>query len=299
MHIFRRETVMRPELFIKSECINAEGPVWDEETGTLYFIDVEAGRIFSYRDGTLTSWEAGEQIGCAVLKKGGGMIAALKSGLYEVDFPKEGKRFLYDPEPDLPRNRFNDGKVDPAGRLLAGTMALSPGEGDGPTGALYCLDTDGTVTKRIGNVYLSNGMAWSADGGTYYFNDTTAKTVTRYHYDITTGQISEPEIIIRIPDEEGYPDGMTIDEEGMLWIALWEGSAISRWDPDTGKLLAKYKLPVRNVSSCCFGGADMDTLFITTASQDTDLTEYPLAGNVFCMKPGVKGALSRKYIRNP
>lgn len=289
---------MKPELFIKSECINAEGPVWDDETGTLYFIDVEAGRIFSYKDGKLLSWEAGEQIGCAVLKKGGGMIAALKSGLYEVDFPNKGKRFLCDPESDLPGNRFNDGKVDPAGRLLAGTMALSSKEGDGPTGALYCLDADGTVTKRIGNVYLSNGMAWSADGGTFYYIDTTARTVTRYRYDMPSGLISDPEVIIRIPDEEGYPDGMTIDEEGMLWIALWEGSAISRWNPDTGKLLAKYEMPVQNVSSCCFGGADMDTLFITTASQGTDMTRYPLAGNVFCMKPGVKGALSHKYIRN-
>ena len=149
---------MKPELFIKSECINAEGPVWDDETGTLYFIDVEAGRIFSYKDGKLLSWEAGEQIGCAVLKKGGGMIAALKSGLYEVDFPNKGKRFLCDPESDLPGNRFNDGKVDPAGRLLAGTMALSSKEGDGPTGALYCLDADGHKKNRQCIPFQRHGM---------------------------------------------------------------------------------------------------------------------------------------------
>ncbi len=288
---------MKPELYIRSECINAEGPVWDETDNTLYFVDVEKGQILSYRNEQLLSWDAGEQVGCAVLKKDGGMIAALKSGLYEVDFPNGGKHFLCDPEAALPQNRFNDGKVDPAGRLLAGTMALSSNEGDAPAGSLYCLDTDGTVSKKLGNIYLSNGMAWSEDGSIFYYIDTTAQTVTRYRYEVSSGQISGPEIIIRVPEEEGHPDGMTIDEEGMLWIALWGGGAVSRWDPNTGQMLQKIQLPVLNVSSCCFGGVNMDTLFITTASQDTDKTKYPLAGNVFCMKPGVRGALSGKYGR--
>ena len=286
---------MKPELYIRSNCINAEGPVWDETTGTLYFIDVEAGKIFSYKDEKLTCWEAGEQIGCAVLREKGGMIAALKSGLYEVDFPDGEKHFLADPESDIPGNRFNDGKVDPAGRLLAGTMALSSKAGDPPTGALYCLDTDGKVSKLIPDVYLSNGLAWSADGGTLYFADTTAQTITRYAYDLTSGTVSDPKVVIRVPNEIGHPDGMTIDEEGKLWIALWGGGALTRWDPETGDMLEKYELPALNVSSCCFGGENMDTLFITTASQDTDMSRYPLAGNVFSMKPGVKGAVSYKY----
>jgi len=286
---------MKPELWIRSECINAEGPVWDEVTQTLYFIDVEAGRIFSYKDEVLTSWEAGEQIGFAVLREKGGMIAGLKSGLYEVDFPAGGKQLLTDPEADLPGNRFNDGKVDPTGRVLAGTMALSSQAGDPPTGALYCLDTDGSVSKKISDVYLANGLAWSADGSIFYFIDTTAQTITQYAYDPGTGAMSDPKVVIRVPDEIGHPDGMTIDEDGNLWIALWGGHAISKWNPQTGELLEKHELPVLNVSSCCFGGENMDTLFITTASQDTDMQQYPLAGNVFCMKPGVKGALSRKY----
>ena len=284
-----------PQLYVKANCINAEGPVWDERTETLYFIDVEAGKIFSYREGKLASWDAGEQIGCAVLCETGGMIAALRSGLYAVDFPDGGKQFLGDPEADVPGNRFNDGKVDPAGRLLAGTMALSAGEQDPPTGALYCLHRDGSISKVIDQVYLSNGLAWSADGSLFYFIDTTARTVTCYRYDVDAGIVSDPEIIIRVPGELGYPDGMTIDEDGNLWIALWGGGAVSKWDPETGELLETYALPVQNVSSCCFGGKEMDTLFITTASQGTDLKKYPLAGNVFCMKPGVRGAGSRRY----
>ena len=286
---------MKPELYIRSNCINAEGPVWDETSQTLYFIDVEAGKIFSYRDGLLTGQDVGEKVGCAVLREEGGMIAGLKSGLYEVDFPDGKKRLIADPEADMPGNRFNDGKVDPAGRLLAGTMALSSRPGDPPTGALYCLDTDGIVSKKISGVYLANGLAWSADAGLLYFVDTTPGTVTRYDYDLKTGNIKNPEIVIRVPESIGFPDGMTIDENGMLWIAMWGGSAITRWNPETGALLDRYELPVQNVSSCCFGGPGMDTLFITTASQDTDLARYPLAGNVFCMKPGVRGALSYRY----
>ena len=289
------ERTMKPELYIQAGCINAEGPVWDESTGTLYFIDVEAGKIFSHSGGRLISWDAGEQIGCAVLRERGGMIAALKSGLYEVDFPYGGKKLIQDPERHIPGNRFNDGKVDPAGRLLAGTMALSSKESDPPSGALYCLNTDGSVEKRIGNIYLSNGLAWSGDGRLFYHVDTTARTVTRYDYDPETGSMSNPEAVIRVPEALGFPDGMTIDHQGMLWIALWGGGAVSRWNPLTGELLEKYELPVQNVSSCCFGGKDMDLLFITTASQDTDMEKYPLAGSIFMMKTRVKGAASRKY----
>ena len=284
-----------PELFIKSNCINAEGPVWDEETGTFYFIDVEAGKIFSYKDEKLTEWNAGEKVGCAVLQAGGGMIAGLASGLYAVDFPDGDKSFLADPEEHLPGNRFNDGKVDPAGRLLAGTMPLTSAAGDPPAGALYCLDTDGSVTKKIDHVYLSNGLAWNADGSVFYFIDTITQTIRQFSYDLKTGELSDEKVIIRVPDELGHPDGMTIDCEGKLWVALWGGCAVSRWDPETGELLERYELPVPNVSSCCFGGEDMGTLFITTASQDTDKEKFPLAGNVFCMRPGVTGALSYKY----
>ena len=289
---------MKPELFASPECINAEGPVWDERTGTLYFIDVEAGKIFSCKDGKLLSCDVGEQIGCAVLCEEGGMIAALKSGLYHVDFPDGKKRFISDPEAHLPGNRFNDGKVDPAGRLLAGTMPLSSRPGDPPAGALYCLDTDGTVTLKIGHVYLSNGLAWSADGSLFYFVDTTARTVTCFRCDVRTVSLSDPQVVIRVPAAVGFPNGMTIDDEGMLWIALWGGGAVSRWDPRTGEMLEKYPLPAVNVSSCCFGGTEMDTLFITTASQGTDRNQYPLAGNVFAMKTNVKGALSRRYRGN-
>ena len=287
-----------PELWIRSDCINAEGPVWDEATGILYFIDVEAGKIFSYKDEVLTVWEAGEKVGCAVPAEDGSMIAGLASGIYRVDFPNGGKTLLCDPEPDLPDNRFNDGKADPQGHFLAGTQTMSAQEGDPAQAKLYRLDKkqDGSFEAVcvIPDVTLSNGLAWTADEKIMYFSDTFRRTVTGYAYDSEKGEVGEVLSVIRIPNEMGYPDGITIDDEGMLWIALWNGGCVSRWDPKTGTLLSTIELPALNVSCCCFGGPDMDELFITTASQDTDTTQYPLAGNVFRVKPGVTGARSFK-----
>ena len=153
---------VKPELWIKSDCINAEGPVWDETTGTFYFIDVEAGKIFSYKDEVLTAWEAGERVGCAVPCEDGTVIAGLESGIYAVDFPNGGKTFLSDPEKDLPGNRFNDGKADPAGHFLGGTLTMGSSEEDPAKAALYRLDRteDGrfSTEQLIGNVKLANGL---------------------------------------------------------------------------------------------------------------------------------------------
>ena len=290
----------KPELWIKSNCINAEGPVWDEATGTFYFVDVEAGKIFSYKDDVLTTWEAGERVGCAVPCEDGRILAGLETGIYLVDFPNGGKLQLCDPEPDLEMNRFNDGKADPQGRFLAGTLTMGASENDPAKAALYRLkrneDDTFEAVPVIKNAKLANGLAWTADEKIMYFSDTFYHTVTPYIYteedeEFVPAPGKKP---IRIPDDWGFPDGMTIDDEGMVWIALWGGGAVTRWNPETGELLEKIELPAFNVSSCCFGGPDMDELFITTASQDTDMTKYPLAGNVFRMKAGVTGAKSYK-----
>ena len=293
---------MKAELLIESHCINAEGPVWDDETQTFYFIDVEAGKIFSWKDNTLTAWEAGEKIGCAVLRKEGGMLAGLHSGICAVDFPDGGKTLLASPEAHLPGNRFNDGKVDPRGRFFAGTLTMTRPEGkEGPLAALYRLDADiksdtGYAAKKvIDKVGLANGLAWSADGTKFYFIDTNANTVSEYAYDMETGEVGAGHVIINVPAEMGHPDGCTIDEDGNLWVALWGGCAVSKWDPRTGQLLGKIELPAKNVSSCCFGGPEMKDLFITTASLETDMEEYPLAGSVFAVRTDVSGTRSHRY----
>ena len=285
---------MRAGLFITSKCINAEGPVWDEDTQTLYFIDVEAGNIFSYKESTLNKISVGEKIGTmALCKNSNRYIVGAQSGIYLLDPLTGEKTRLCDPESNLPENRFNDGKADPSGRFLAGTLSMV--QYLKPRAALYSLSKETEVRKIIPDVGLANGLTWSADGSVLYFIDTDRHTVSRYDYDKETGDIANGRVIIKVPDFMGAPDGMTIDLEGCLWVALWGGKSVTRWDPKTGELIDRIEVPAQNVSSCCFGGKNMDELFITTASQDTDLKKYPLAGNVFIVRPGVAGSKTYKY----
>ena len=288
---------MTVERYVKAECIIGEGPVWDDADGTLYFIDLLGNRIYSYNN-MLQSMDVGENIGCAVLRQNGGMIAGLLTGWYFVDFPVGGKEFVCDPEADDPNTRFNDGKVDPFGRLWSGTMSRSLDTGYGeaePIAGLYALDAERNVKTMLTGVIQGNGMAWSKDGSRFYFIDTQRLTVQEFAYDPDAHELADGRVCITVPDGAGIPDGMTIDEDGMLWVALWGGKAVSRWDPGTGKLLDKIELPALNVTSCCFGGEKMDQLFVTTASLNTDRDKYPDAGSVFRIDVGIAGAKSYKY----
>ena len=184
----------------------------------------------------------------------------------------------------LPGNRFNDGKCDPAGRFWAGTMSIS----NMPcAGSLYVLEKDGTVKTKITGVTCSNGMAWSPDDKTLYYIDTPTRQVVAYKYDTKNGDITDGRVAISIPEEKGSPDGMTIDTEGMLWIALWDGWKVIRYNPYTSEQLYEVTLPVSRVTSCVFGGDDMDDLYITSAREglsDSDLKEQPLAGSLFVIR---------------
>ena len=164
--------------------------------------------------------------------------------------------------------------------------------GEQKNGTLYRLDADSTLHKMIENVSISNGIVWSADKTKMYYIDTPTQKVMAYDYDNETGDISNPKVAVEVSKDLGSPDGMTIDAEGNLWVALWGGSAVGCWNPKTGKLLKMVDVPAKNVTSCAFGGSDLATLFITTARQgtnDKELEKFPNAGGVFKIKPGVKG----------
>jgi sugar lactone lactonase YvrE len=154
------------------------------------------------------------------------------------------------------------------------------------------MDHDKTITEILDSISISNGIVWSADKKTMYYNDTPTRVVQAFDYDDATGEISNGRVAIKIPDGTGSPDGMAIDEEGMLWVALWGGNCVARFDPSTGKLIGKIDVPAPNVTSCAFGGPDLRTLYITTARlgmNNERLKEYPLSGNVFSMKTDVRG----------
>jgi sugar lactone lactonase YvrE len=174
-------------------------------------------------------------------------------------------------------------------------MAL---DGRSGAGSLYCLGIDQQVRQMITHVTVSNGLAWSLDHRTMYYIDTATQMVVAYEYDLERGAIANRRVAIQVPVGHGYPDGMTIDADGMLWVAHWGGACVTRWDPIRGVALQSIPLPVTNVSSCCFGGADFADLYITTARQglsEKELVKQPAAGGIFCVRPGVCGLPSSAY----
>lgn len=279
------------ELVLDTKSSLGEGAVWNYRTAELLWVNISDRilNIYSPRSQYNRELLTGQMIGTVVPAESGKVIAALEEGFYQIDPGTGSKLFIANPEEDKPENRFNDGKCDPAGRFWAGTMHR---EGKPGEGALYRLDPDGSVQMMIGNVSISNGIVWSADKTKMYYIDTPTQKVMAWDYDNETGDIRNPVTAVEIPDEMGYPDGMTIDTEGNVWIALWGGAAVGCWNPETGELLRTIDVPARNVTSCAFGDEDLGTLYITTARQGTnedDLKKFPHAGGLFRVRPGVKG----------
>ncbi len=289
---------MSVELVLDTKCVIGEGPSWDERTQTLYFIDLLGNEILSWHGQELKRMKLNENIGTAVVRETGGMMAATLTGYHAVDFPDGKSVMIVDPEKDRANSRFNDGKCDAKGRFWAGTMSrtLDSGYGEAlPESALWCLDTDGNVSKKLDHVIQGNGIVWTMDNTKMYFIDSQTYTVQEFDFDLEKGELSNGHVVVKVPRRMGLPDGMTVDEEGMIWVALWGGGALSRWDPRTGDLLEKVAIPAKNVTACTFGGRNMDELYITTAALDTDLTEYPNAGGLFKIKMDLKGVPSYRY----
>lgn len=279
------------ELVIDSKSELGEGAIWNYKTNELIWVNIkgEILNIFNPSINNNKEMFTGQMIGTVVPAESGNMLVALENGIYMLDTETGNKNFIVDPEKDMPDNRFNDGKCDPAGRFWAGTMSMV---GKKEAGALYRFDLDSTIHKMVDNVTTSNGIVWSLEKDKMYYIDTPTRKVMAYDYNNNTGEISNPEIAVKVPADLGAPDGMTIDADGNLWIALWGGSAVGCWNPETGELLRTVKVPAKNVTSCAFGDKDLKTLYITTARQGTgeeELKNYPNAGGVFKIHPGVKG----------
>jgi sugar lactone lactonase YvrE len=297
VQIFGTEAAVPEEvkLAYESKSLLGECPSWDHRRHVLYWVDIDRHiiHVFDPTTGVDRRINIGQEVGCVAPRRAGGLIAALKGGFAFVDIESETCQLLIDPESHLAGNRFNDGKCDPAGRFWAGTMCRQEDlSSPQKTGSLYCLFPDLTIRTMVSGITTSNGLAWSGDGRHLYHIDTPTRAVCRYDYDLATADISNKIEAVRIPAEMGYPDGMTIDEEGMLWIALWGGGCISRWSPKDGKLLQTVEVPAPNVTSCTFGGLHLDELYITTARKATEgdaLKTNPKAGSLFRLKTDVKG----------
>ncbi|WP_342774594.1 SMP-30/gluconolactonase/LRE family protein [Paenibacillus piri] len=287
---------LQVELIVDARAALGEGPCWDHRSGLLHWVDIAGMRVHTYNPltGEDRYIQLDQMVGVAVPRLSGGMVAAMEHGLYLLD-PETGTVSLVeDPESGLD-NRFNDGKCDERGRFWAGTLSR---KGRKQAGALYCLDAGGTVRKVIDGVTTSNGIGWSPDGRTMYFIDSPTKEVRAYSFDAKTGQLGDARTVVVIPADGGVPDGMTVDAEGMLWVAQWGGWQVSRWNPHTGEQLAAVPVPAAQVSSCAFGGAYLDELYITTArigQSEEAMLKQPHAGGVFRIKPGVAGLPAHFY----
>ena len=286
------------ETVVDRRSLVGEGAIWDARRQRLLWVDILGHLLFFYDPATGENRGINllQAVGTVVPRAKGGVVVALHNGFARLDTETERMTPIADPEADLPGNRFNDGKCDPAGRLWAGTMAFD-GMRDREQGALYCLDADGTVTRKLGRVSISNGIVWSADARTMYFIDTVKNDVRAFDYDLETGSIANERVTVR-NDGDGHFDGMTIDAEGMVWIALFGGGAVKRYDPETGQHLATIELPVTCVTSCAFGGPDLDQLYVTSASYRltaAELAEQPLAGSLFRAVPGACGVPAFEY----
>lgn len=280
------------ELVIDAKATLGEGSIWDYRKGELLWLDIDQNKLYIYSPSLnkLITKKLEQMPGTVVPAINGSVILALKSGLFAFSRKDSIFRKLRNgPEMNKPFNRFNDGKCDPAGRLWVGTMSVN---GEPHLGKLYMFDFDGNFHIKIDSTSISNGIVWSADHKKMYFIDTPCSCVFEYNYDEASGKIDSARVAIKIPIDLGYPDGMTIDKDDKLWIAHWGGFGVYRWDPITGKLLEKVKVPAKNVTSCAFGGDNLDILYITTArkgNSQEELLKYPLSGGLFKIKLGERG----------
>ncbi|RWZ58097.1 SMP-30/gluconolactonase/LRE family protein [Halobacillus fulvus] len=280
------------ELISDTKALLGEGPCWNAQEERLYWIDI-LGRNLHRFDPVRNEHDSvhvEQQPGTLAPREQGGVIVAMEKGIYFYNWMSENLDPVADPEKHLPNNRFNDGKCDPAGRFWAGTMAQDETSGQG---TLYCLESDLSLHEKIKGVSISNGIAWSPDHSFMYYIDTPTEQIVRYEFDVTSGAIQNPVPVINFKDEKGFPDGMTIDEEGMLWIAHWGGAAVTCWNPESGERLERIDVPALNVTSCVFGGKDLNELYITTARKgmsEQDLEAYPLSGGLFKVRTDRKGS---------
>jgi sugar lactone lactonase YvrE len=284
------------ELVLDAHANLGEGPAWDDTAGLLIWVDIPAGRVhrFDPSTGSDETFDVGQPVGAAVPTADGRLALAVSDGFALLDPETRALERIADVEAELPETQMNDGKCDPAGRFWAGTK---DNDGRRPIGSLYRLDGDSTVDRIVTDVVISNGLGWSPDGRTMYYIDSKTYAVDAFDFDMGTGSASRRRRAIATPEPWGLPDGMTVDEEGFLWVAFWGGSAVRRFAPD-GSVAAVIEFPVSQVTSCAFGGEELADLYVTSASgglTPEERARQPHAGGLFRLRPGVRGLPARPY----
>jgi sugar lactone lactonase YvrE len=274
---------------------HGEGPTWDARRGLVVWVSIMQGTVYTLDPGNghTEQFEVGEPIGAIVPRASGGYCLAVEHGFAAVGELGEQVQPIASIQQDGPAYRMNDAKCDPAGRFWAGTMAYDETPG---CGVLYRLSIEGQVETMLSPVTISNGLGWSPDNTRMYYIDTPTAGVDVFDYDLSTGKITDRRRLITVPAGVGHPDGMTVDAEGYLWVALWGGGAVHRYAPD-GTLERIVQVPATNTSSCVFGGADLADLYITSAAHPSpdNWDKHEHAGDLFVYRPGVSGLPTNSY----
>ncbi len=281
--------------------ILGEGPFWDEETQRLYLVDINGRLVLSYdADGNeLDVWTMPDVVSTAIPRRKGGLLVTLRDGAYLFD-PQAGTfDRLASTDPD-PENRINESRVDPEGRLWCGTMKSNVGRNgealpiDRATGTLSVVEADGTWRQVLSGIGIPNTLCWSPEGDRLYFADTMAGEIYRFRYDPKTGAISDKQVFSDVKGH-GFPDGSALDEHGFLWNARWQGGCIIRFSPD-GRIDRIVELPVRQPTSCVFGGPQRKTLFVTSANEGlSGLTADSLDGATLVATADVRGERCTRF----
>ena len=287
-----------PQVAAAGNAILGESPLWSPGEAALYWVDINNPTVHRLdpATGERRHWRIETEIGSIGLAGPGRLVAGLRTGAHYVDLETGGIEKICDPEGEgrFNRNRMNDGKVDRAGRFWVGTMN-DPGHA--PQGTLWRIGADGEATPTMREIRIPNALCWSPDGAVMYFTDSYSHQIWAFDFDPATGAMENRRVFASIPEDQGVPDGATVDSEGFLWCAQMFGGRVGRFAPD-GTLDRTIALPVPQVTSCAFGGADLDTLYITTASLRMDraaLAEQPLAGALFAVDPGVRGLAEPEF----
>jgi sugar lactone lactonase YvrE len=277
------------ELALDVNCALGESPVWIAERGLLIFVDITGRRLYRFdpNSNSVSHVAVEEDIGCVAVARGGGYVAGMRSGIWLLNESGEQRRTLAENPEDNATSRFNDGRVDPAGRYLAGTLDETKKSGQA---AIYRCDRRG-LAKLTSGLMTSNGLAFSPDGRILYCSDTPRFVVYCFDYDPQTGEAVNRREFIRLEPtatDRGRPDGAAVDADGCYWTALYEGSRVARYDPQ-GQLMSTHALPVRCVTMPAFGGSDMKTLFATTARDKNAPSGSGVGGGLYSLRVDVPG----------
>ena len=287
---------MTAELIIDARNATGESPVWDAAQQALYWVDIPAGRLhrWTLADGRHQSWQGPQMLACIAQSGDGSWIAGMESGLFNLQLHSDGRldaNLLSPVTHAQPNMRFNDGRCDRQGRFWAGTMMMDMAAG-APAGALYryAAGQSAPLTPQLEGLIVPNGLAFSPDGTLMYLSDShpDVQKIWAFDYDIDSGIPHNRRLLVDMNHYPGRPDGAAVDAEGCYWICGNDAGQIHRFTPE-GKLDRSLHVPVKKPAMCAFGGANLDTLFVTSIRPAGDISDQPLAGGVFALNPGIKG----------